>query len=78
MSTRPNGDLTIARDAASRVWGEFFRQLKGCRECGKRAGFFDPICRHCGVANPVKIPVSASVMVTAVAAQVAIVFLRAL
>lgn len=76
VSARLIGDLTIAREAASKGFDQFVRQLTACRECGKGAGFFDDICRHCGAGNPVKIPVSSSVMVAAVAAQLAIVFLR--
>ena len=78
VSARLIGDLRIARKAADHAFDKFVRQLSGCRECGEVAGFFDKICRHCGAGNPVKIPVSASVMITAVAAQMAIVFLRAL
>jgi predicted amidophosphoribosyltransferase len=78
VSARPIGDLMIARKATSHAFEQFVRQLRACRECGDTAAFFDNICRHCGAANPVKIPVSASVMVTAVAAQMAIVFLQAI
>lgn len=78
MSARQIGDLMIARESARHAFDQFVRQLRACRECGETAGFFDNICKHCGAANPVKIPVSASVMVTAVAAQMAIVFLRAM
>lgn len=55
---------------------QFIRALSACRECGDPANPFDPICPHCGAGNPVKIPVSTSVVVTAIAAQIAIVVLR--
>ncbi|MGI6418443.1 MAG: hypothetical protein ACOX1P_22570 [Thermoguttaceae bacterium] len=55
---------------------QFIRELSACRECGNSANLFDPICPHCGAGTPVKIPVSASVVVTAIAAQIAIVVLR--
>jgi hypothetical protein len=70
------GDLSNARKAARTAFGQFVHQVRACRECGESAGFFDSICHHCGAGNPVKIPVSASVMIMAVAAQLAIVFLR--
>ncbi len=70
------GDLCAARKAARRVFDQFVHDLRACRECGEPAGFFDNICSHCGAGNPVKIPVSTSVMITAVATQLAIVFIR--
>jgi hypothetical protein len=78
MPAQLNRGLSIAREATNNKFGQFVRQLRGCRECGEVAGFFDNFCGHCGAAHPVKIPVSASVMITAVAAQMAIVFLRAM
>jgi len=57
---------------------KFDLQLRACRECGQPAGYFDTICCHCGAGNPVKLPISPCVMFTAVAAQMAIVLLRAI
>ena len=58
-------------------------RLKVCRECGGVAGLFDSMCHHCGAANPVKIPVSQSILIVAVgvlivaaATQMAIVLIR--
>lgn len=78
MSARLIGDLTFARKAATHAFEQFVGQLTACRECGKTAGFFDKICRHCGAGNPVRIPISASVMIAAVVAQMAIVVLHAI
>jgi hypothetical protein len=55
---------------------EFIRELTACRECGDPANLLDPICPHCGAGYPVRIPVSASVVVTAIAAQIAIMVLQ--
>lgn len=76
MSDQRNGAPSIAGVSASSILGRFVRQLSACRECGEVAGFFDNICRHCGAAHPVKIPVSASVIITAITAQMAIIVLR--
>ena len=78
MSAQLIGDLAIVRETTCRAFGQFVRELKACRECGEMVGLFDKICRHCGAGNPVKIPVSVSVMVTAVSAQMVIVFLHAM
>ncbi len=72
------GDRGIARAATNSMFGQFVRQLKACRECGEVAGLFDTICSHCGAAHPVRIPVSAGVMITAVVCQIAIIILRAM
>lgn len=52
--------------ALRKKFDQFVRQLKVCRECGGVAEFFDNMCDHCGAANPVKIPVSQSVLIVAV------------
>ena len=76
MPPRLIGDLTIARDSTSQAFVQFVRQLRACRECGETAGFFDKICKHCGAGSPVRIPISASVIIVAIVAQAAIVVLR--
>lgn len=42
-------------------------ELRRCRECGHPVGPLDEICRHCGVAGPTRINISATLVIVALA-----------
>ena len=66
------------RRAVVECAGRLAEEATACRECRRRVSFLSKICRHCGAGNPVRIPVSPSVVVTVFGSQLAIIFLKML
>ena len=56
------------------VWRRIRESLL-CRECGKPVGPLANVCDHCGAGNPVKIHISLTLLVTAIASEAYLIML---
>ena len=65
--------------AARGAWTQFrlwVQKALTCRQCGRPAAPWDRVCQHCGTGNPIKIGVSPQLMLTAVACEIALLYLK--
>ena len=51
-------------------------EASACRECGRPAKLSWKTCEHCGAGNPVRINISASVLITGVGSELSIVLFQ--
>jgi len=58
---------------AERWWQARLQELSRCRECGGDSHMLESICPHCGASHPVKVSVSAAVVLTAIAVALALI-----
>lgn len=63
------------RQAWSQFW-PWVQKALACRQCGRPASPWERVCQHCGTGNPVKIGVSPQLMLTAVACEMALLYLN--
>ena len=67
----------VRRHAADYL-SQLTKECRTCRECQGEVSPLDNVCPNCGVAFPVRIPISPSLLVTAFAAVFFIMAVRVL